>query len=148
MRTREIYQQLIVQCPCPVNTIKISSENESIGVYYAKRSYAPAIEIYSRRNQSEDVVNLIHEKIHADHDAKNCECMVSYDKTLAEYHAYKEGLQIILKFNSKHIIREALLLIRGQTELFQECCHKTAAKKVMKLKIWEKCENYLTQPYL
>ena len=64
------------------------------------------------------------------------------DRLLAEYHAYKEGLQATLKFGNKDVIKETILLIEEQAAT-SAYYYKTAARKVMRLKLWQRCKSYL-----
>lgn len=139
------FNTIAKKCPCPViltrNCLNTTSYYYSKAVYANKRR----IEINSMGNYAEDIVSLIHEKVHAEHETKKCKCMNLTNRTLAEYHAYKEGLQIALKSGKKAIIKKTILLIKSQAELNYPNEHTSAAKRVMKLKIWQKCLDYLAK---
>lgn len=139
------FQQLAEQCSCPVRLKQ--NQFYSGGLYYHRRVYADRqrIEINSIGNKAEDIVSLIHEKIHLDHETNNCGCIELTNRTLSEYHAYKEGLQIALKLGNKDVIKETILLIESQANLPDSNCHTIAAKKTVKLKIWQKCKDYLAK---
>lgn len=138
------FNQIADECSCPVY-LKNADDGFSVGTYYDKRNFprTSKIVIMSIGNKAENIVHLIHEKIHLEHETKNCKCMSLNKRTLAEYHAYKGGLQTALKLNDKNIIEETLLLISGQAETIGGNPHKIAAKKIMKLKLWQKALDFI-----
>jgi len=140
---RKLFSQLVSDCSIPV--IVKQTNDEAYGGYYSKRNYPSncRIEINSLDNIAHDIVSLLHEQVHYRHENENCRCMNRSCRTLAEYHAYKEGLQAAIKLGNKDIIKETILLIQGQAEKNFTNSHRTAAKKVMRLKLWQKALKWL-----
>lgn len=132
------FDNIADQCSCPVELI---DSNESIGWYYHRQIHGSKcrIEIETTGDKTKDITSLLHEQAHSKHDDKGCKCMDGrFNKTLAEYHAYKDGLQTALKLGDKNVIRCTIDMIKSQARLDYPDPHRTAAKKVMRLKLWQK----------
>jgi len=104
----------------------------------------PFIEIDNNLENHQKIATLIHEISHAICSGKNCKCVKIYEKNpaLAEIHAYKYELKWLLKHKQKgalkYEIEQIELHIKNRSDHYVE-----AAKHIMKLKLWQKCLDYV-----
>ena len=104
----------------------------------------PYIEILDSLEEHEKIAVLAHEIGHAICKEKNCECFKVYKKNpaLVEIHAYKYDLNWLLKHKQKRAlkyeIRQLELHVENRSDHYTE-----AAKHIMKLKLWQKCLDYV-----
>ena len=113
------------------------NENESMNLL--KR-----IEIDKTLKPHENIAILAHEIAHALHDVKNCKCMKNPDYVEREIHAHKDSLRFLLKHKQKKALKWLIKIIREHSN---EGCYNNeaqpAAKHIMKLKLWQKCLDYV-----
>jgi len=99
------------------------------------------IEVDKTLKKHEHIAVLSHEIAHALCDVKNCNCRES--KILEEIHAHKYSLNLLLKHEQKASLKWLLMKI----EEHLNCSHFSpaieAAKHIMKLKLWQKCLDYV-----
>ena len=126
------------ECSCPVKKIDGFS---SRGCYYAARHRGDKsrIEVYSTGDNAENIATLLHEQAHHQHELDGCVCIELRNQSMAEYHAYRDSLKAAIQLNRIDVVIKVIDLIREQSELKRiRNPHRTAARKVMKLKLWNK----------
>lgn len=92
----------------------------------------------------EQIVVLIHELKHAKDGLANKPYMYSLNRTMCEYYALSKMLQKTYQLKDKTLIKIAIGIIKWNVEQFERdfcisAAHYKAAKKVQKLKTWQKC---------
>ena len=141
----KLFENISRQCSCPVS-IANSNYDFGYGLYYNQRSYGYAcqIEIKTVGNVAENVAVLLHEKVHSEHENNECKCMQQHDRTLSEYHAFKESLQAALKLDSVDAVKESMKIVRYALEHnVYPNPHTKAAKRIIRLKLWKKALEYI-----
>ena len=130
--------------PVPINFKKMNS----MGLYHHINifmSYSSHIEISNSLGKYRRMSVLAHEVGHAQCDAKNCNCMINRNNhTLAEMHAFKFALNWLLKHKQKRALKVTINNINmcaGDPDHYAK-----AAKHIMKLKLWQKCLNFVNNP--
>ena len=113
------------------------SGNESMNLF--KR-----IEIDKTLKPYENIAILAHEIAHALHDVKDCKCMKNSDHTEREIHAHKDSLRFLLKHKQKKALKWLVERIKEHTAgNYYHDEAQPAAKHIMKLKLWQKCLDYV-----
>ena len=104
----------------------------------------PYIEILNDLEKHIKIAVLIHEIAHAMCNEKNCKCLKMYEKNpaLAEIHAFKYTLKWLLEHKQKRALRYELKVIESYIENRSDH-YVDVAKHIMKLKLWQKCLNYV-----
>ena len=144
MSCGEVIEMLTQLSPVPVLFRSTKGEG-GLGTYFSGPN-APYIVISnSLREHREIIAVLVHEIGHAICDEKECKCMNQTDKTLAETHAYKFELSWLLK----HKRTEELNIAMGTIDhaLHQSGYCGDAAKHIMRLKLWQRCLDYLRKEF-
>lgn len=133
-------------CPVPIHFMDIMTHPQFAGAYYdiGNHSGKPHIEIDNSLTGSQKITTLIHEIGHALCDSKDCKCMSNPDHTEREIHANKFVLRRLMKYGLKKELREEMERIEqqaygGALYAYYEC----AAKHTIKLKLWQKCSDYV-----
>lgn len=126
--------------PVPIK-FKNGREMSDIGLYFAEDTYySPHIEIANDLEKHHKIAILAHEIGHALCSKKNCKCMINKDDhTLAEYHAFKFELEWLLKHKQRKALKSTVKNIKS----CHSGPHKSAAKHIMRLKLWQKCLDYV-----
>lgn len=139
-----LFTRLVEQTPC---LVKIIASERDIGQYYSTNQYTsrsiPHIEIESTGDKAENVVSLLHEKVHAEHEKNGCKCMDLSSHTFSEYHAFRDSLKAALKFGDKKIVKLMLRDINKETNRNDQCVHRSAARRIVKLKLWQKALDFV-----
>ena len=127
------------------NKIGLSPNGIRIGVYCycnsLKLKIEPYIEILNSLSKYKKINTLLHEIGHAKCDKEKCPCMKLDDYIEGEIHAYKYTLEWLLKNKQKKALKIEIEHIEdhlGRTDYYCE-----AAKHIMKLKLWQKCLDYV-----
>lgn len=118
-----------------------------VGVYYRNKEYMgkARIEILDDLSTDQKIATLVHEIAHAICDVKNCRCMQNPDHTKREIHAVKFTLSWLLKHKQKELLQQEINQLRRQANGYSNYDYYIrAAKHIMKLKLWQKCIDYLT----
>ena len=132
--------------PVPVSFMDVMTHRQFSGAYYSIKycSGKPCIEIRKDLTNGQKIITLIHEVGHALCDSEGCKCMSNPDHTQREIHANKFVLRRLMKYKLKKEIKVEMVQIEKQANgLTNYIYYKTAAKHIMKLKLWQKCLNYL-----
>ena len=143
-------EELIQLSPVPVKFTNDIYNPHFAGVYYEgeTKGYTgkARIEIADDLTNCQKIRVLVHEIGHAICDMKNCKCMSNPDHVKREIHANKFVLSWLLKHKQKEALKQEILQLEGQAN-GQTCYgyYEKAAKHVMKLKLWQKCINYIMQ---
>lgn len=102
------------------------------------------IEIDKTLKSHESIAILAHEIAHALHDAKNCDCMKNPNHKYREIHAHKDSLKFLLKHKQKKALKWLIERIKEHTiEGAWNNEAQPAAERIMKLKLWQKCLDYV-----
>lgn len=139
-----LIEQLIQLSPVPVEFTDTMSV--FAGTYWSIEdcSDKPRIEIANDLTNSQKTTTLIHEIGHALCDNKSCECMKNPDHTKREIHANKFTLSRLMKYKLKEGLKEEMERITQQADgLTSHVYYTDAAQHVMKLKLWQKCLDYV-----
>ena len=119
------------------------------GMFWYKDSTLghPYIEILDSLEKDDKIATLIHEIAHAVCHEKNCECLKIYKKNpvLTEIHAYKYELKWLLKHKQKRALKNEIKRIESYIE-YRSDHYVDVAKHLMKLKLWQKCLNFVNNP--
>ena len=107
----------------------------------------PYIEILNSLKKHREIAVLIHEIAHAICNEKNCKCLKVYEKNpvLTEIHAFKYTLRWLLKHQQKKALKFELKRIESYIE-YRSDHYVDVAKHLMKLKLWQKCLNFVNNP--
>lgn len=144
-----LFAQIVEQTPCPVKIeIDDTIQHLSEGFFQSKdRFHSDAfivIKTIDNDNNIESIVSLLHEKVHAEHEKNGCKCMsLSDNQLLAEYHAYKDGIKAALKLNNKEVLIATIKYIDYLRILPYQSTHRTAARRIVKLKLWQKALDFV-----
>lgn len=104
----------------------------------------PYIEIHAKLEDYQKIAILAHEIGHAKCYEKNCKCMKNSDHTEREIHATKFELRWLLKCKQKNSLRwEMNDIIKQVNGCTLRLYYLKAAKHIMKLKLWQKCLDYV-----
>lgn len=138
-------EQLIRLSPVPVEFVGEMQCPGYAGMFWSEdfSSGHPYIEILDSLENYQKIATLIHEISHAVCKANNCECYIKQQKQpeLAEIHAYKFELAWLLKNKQKETLEYE---IRNIPLLKNRSDHYAGAvKHIMKLKLWQKCLDYV-----
>lgn len=133
-------------CPVPIHFMDTMTHSQFAGCYYDIKdcSGKPYIEIDNSLTDSQTITTLIHETGHALCDSKGCKCMSNPDHTEREIHANKFVLRQLMKYKLKKELKEEMERIEQQVignTIYVYYEH--AAKHTMKLKLWQKCLDYI-----
>jgi len=100
-------------------------------------------------SKSAQISTLAHEIGHALCSVNNCKCQEDDHKILAEHHANMFCLKYLLKTKQAEPIKAYINLIERQASFkafdSRFVRAKEAAKKIMKLKLWEKCKKFVEE---
>jgi len=107
----------------------------------------PYIEIDNNLENYQKIATLIHEIGHALCGEKKCQCVKTYEENpkLAEIHAYKYELKWLLEHKQKKALKYEMEGIKSFIENRPDH-YAEAAKHIMKLKLWQKCLNFVNNP--
>lgn len=105
----------------------------------------PHIEYRSDLTEEEKLLDLVHEVGHAVCDKNDCRCMRSTKyKWMREYHAAIFSLKWWLKRKDKRHLKLTIEDIKiWRTYSIHNGIYQKATKKVVKLKLWQKCLNFI-----
>jgi len=81
-------------------------------------------------------------------DKNKCKCFLKvrkdgYTNSLAEQHAHKFALKWLLDNKCKRALKYLIKIIPGDSQYLKSDPHKTAAKRIMKLKLFQKCLDFV-----
>jgi Zn-dependent peptidase ImmA (M78 family) len=99
--------------------------------------------------EHEKLAILAHEMGHALCDKNKCKCFSEIRKnmngvsSLAEYHAHKFALKWLLDNGCKRALRYYIKTIRKLSKPPIIEAYIKAAKRIMKLKLWQKCLDFV-----
>ena len=107
----------------------------------------PYIEILNGLEKHREIAVLIHEIAHAMCNEKNCKCLKVYEKNpvLTEIHAFKYTLRWLLKHQQKEALKYELKCIKSYIT-YRSDHYVNVAKHLMKLKLWQKCLDFINNP--
>ncbi len=130
--------ELIESCPCDVVF------GEWPDVNYGMCDYDPFcyIRIQESRPQYQQEAVLAHEIGHARCKANKCGCMQNTGAA-REYRAQKFALTWLLKHENKPALSFLIDIIEEVLEDNPDSAHGLANKRIMKLKLWEKCKKFV-----
>lgn len=139
-------KQLISLSPVPIKFVDIMINPNWSGVYFdnTHSSGYRHIEIRDDLTDNQKIGVLIHEIGHAICNEKSCRCMQNPDHLKREIHASKFVLLQLLKYKQKEILKNEMECLTRQANGNSNYeYYIKAAKHVMKLKLWQKCLNYV-----
>ena len=136
----EVIETLEQLSPVPVLFRDTEGEGCS-GIYFSGPNVPYIVVSNSLKEHRKIIIVLVHEIGHAICGEKECKCINQTDKTLTEIHAMKFELNWLLR----HKRTEELNLAAGTIEYYlnQSDNYGNAAKHIMKLKLWQRCLDYL-----
>lgn len=138
----EVLEQL-----SPVPVYFLETDSMFAGTYQTKAESIAGkahIKIDNRLTDSQKITTLIHEISHALCDVKDCKCLKNPDHTEREIHANKATLRQLIKYRQKEALEEEMERIEQQAAgMTHYVCYLNAAKHIMKLKLWQKCLDYV-----
>jgi len=107
----------------------------------------PYIEILDGLEKHRKIATLVHEIAHAICNEKNCKCFEIYKENpaLSEIHAFKYTLRWLLKHQQKETLKYELKCIESYI-INRSDHYVNAAKHIMKLKLWQKCLDFVNNP--
>ena len=119
------------------------------GMFWYKNSTLghPYIELLDSLKEHEKIATLAHEIGHALCNEKNCKCLKIYEKNpvLTEIHAFKCELKWLLKHKQKEALKYEIRGLKSYIENRSDH-YVDVAKRIMKLKLWQKCLNFINNP--
>ncbi|KKN19125.1 hypothetical protein LCGC14_0948810 [marine sediment metagenome] len=140
--------RLIESSPVPIKFVDAVDNPYWCGIYYQgeTKGYTgkARIEILAELDNCQKMSTVVHEIGHAQCDARDCKCMKNSDYTEREIHAYKFTLSWLLKHKQKKTLKQEIYSLRRQAS--GDTCseyYTKAAKYIMKLKLWQKCLDYV-----
>ena len=134
--------------PVPITFVDVMRNENFCGVFCHGKEFdgdgKAYIEISNGLEHYQKIATSIHEIGHAKCYEKNCKCMRNPDHTEREIHAVKFQLRWLLKYKQKEGLKwETDSIIRQANGHASYGYYIKAAKHIMKLKLWQKCLNYL-----
>lgn len=139
-------EKLIELAPCVVEFVSMPFFVD--GAFHHPKGIAHHIEVDRMAQKDTQIAILAHEIGHALCEAKGCKCRNSLpgNHEPAEYHAMKFALTWLLKHQCKVSLRDEFCNIRGLAKnSIKFSAHHKAAKRITKLKLWQKCEDYIEE---
>ncbi len=153
MENENEIKRLIELCGCEVVLDSRDDRLSTPGFSGCKGSYwwseeirLPNIELGPAVSAAARLACLAHEVGHALCETKHCSCEAGARKvrgttTLSEYHAMKFASKWLLDNRCLDAMQNHISLIEAQASR-RPSPHRTGARRLMKLKLWEKCKNY------
>lgn len=149
-------KRLIELCGCDV---KLDSRDHRlsepgldgcVGFYWpSSKLWLSNIELGPAMSEAAKIACLAHEVGHALCGTNKCICekevwAVNGSAVLSEYHAMKFASKWLLDNRCLEAMRHHITLIESQSK---DCPspHNNAARRLTKLKLWEKCKNYANE---
>lgn len=141
-------EQLIQLSPVPIKFINlVNNSSYWAGAYFKINESVTGkayIEILNKLDNYQKIITLTHEIAHANCDTKGCKCMKNPDYTEREIHANKFTLSWLLKYKQKEALKQEMKSLTAQANGYSKYEHYVkAAKHIMKLKLWQKCLDYV-----
>lgn len=140
--TEGFLARLIKLSPVPVEFTAGEPGYAGSFVHGGLSEYYPHIEIKNKLELSEKISALIHEIAHAICHSKNCKCMRnSVPSAEKEIHVFKFQLNWLLEHKQKEPLERAVEVVEKCLE--RDDFYAGVAKHIMKLKLWEKCVEFI-----
>ena len=138
----DILKKLKQLSPVPVKFVH--DTDVFLGRYCDRGKYEeyPCIKIINCLDNHEKIAVLTHEIGHALCYKKGCECTASYDDYIKrEIHAFKYSLNWLLKNEQKESLHWSIMSIKAFLNRYDH--YAKVAEHIMKLKLWQKCLDYV-----
>lgn len=141
-------KNLIHLSPVPVYFMDVMSISDFCGIFWQGKKHDgdghAYIEISTELENYQKISTLVHEIGHAKCYEKNCKCMKNSDHAKREIHALKFQLRWLLKYKQKGGLKwEMDSLIKQANGQACRTYYVKAAKHIMKLKLWQKCLDFI-----
>ena len=122
--------------------ISFTANAITIGAFYSKQDgqVKTYIEVLNSLSKYQKIATLLHEIGHAKCDMKKCKC-ISVCSAEGEIHAYEYTLMWLLKNKQKKVLKVEMKRIKNNRDRIDY--YGKAAKAIMKLKLWQKCLDYV-----
>lgn len=140
----DLFEKLVADCPIEIVFCNLG-RNLSEGIYRVNLyDDTQRIEIDNCTTLAEASVVLFHEWRHHNDYLKKRPYALTPVNTISEYYAMSETLQKAYQLRDRDIISAAMdSIVWAERHNAPHLPHYLAAKKVQKLKTWEKCLDFL-----
>jgi len=146
---QKILNKLIKETPCEVIIKSTWLTDFDYGAAWfeyipGRKDYNCVVVINKDISIEAQIADLLHEQVHAEHYMQDCKCCKdNIDEWLKEYHAMSISLRKALKLGNIAVIYHIMQHIDKADRC--EPHYKKAAKKVKRLKIYQKAKDLLAK---